>query len=220
MPIVLPHSVFFRIMKTGSTFVDQAIQRSGLRVCVIARTHDTPAALEKIRHRGVAFGKKRFATVRNPVTWYQSLWSAKQRAGQINELFRIRVLDKDAARIRQNEEQDFCSWLNRLMGDSPGLVSRLYSCYLGQNYDEFDAVLRQENLIEGLIATLQSFGEVFDPENIRQMEPINTAFSDFHDLAKYDMTTLQRLFQVEEKAFLMLHYSRNADDYTVHLKAT
>lgn len=164
MALELPHSIFFHIPKTGGTWVRQAIRNADIPVNEVGgwnfmQMEDLHGYFKHAKPCTVqAFGKLRFAFVRHPLTWHQSMW-----------VFNMRTNWKHSEFPRT---QSFTESMEAMLRDYPGYVSRLYEFYSDVEY-----VGRYESLADDLVNALRIAEEEFDEAALRATLPVNRSAS-------------------------------------------
>ncbi|MDP7069668.1 MAG: hypothetical protein QF815_04005 [Candidatus Peribacteraceae bacterium] len=188
MALLLPHSLFIHIPKTGGCWVQKAIKRSGIPYTEIGNRHDNLDRLGSVPDRFT------FAFVRNPLTWYQSQWSYKMKHGwQTSGNFNGAWLDSRCASDR------FDVFIRNCIEHFPkGVVSQIYHKYLGEDQIIIDYVGRQENAAEDLIIALRSAGEEFDEESIRLTKDVNVSDPLWKNQCQYTPEFVAAVVQYEE----------------------
>jgi hypothetical protein len=159
--LILPHSCFLHVPKTGGSWVKQAIRAAGIP----AREH----SIDGNTHLGIADcpepGKFRFAFVRNPLGLYRSYWQFKMTVGW------------DAANMldQRCRADDFVGFVMAVVRDFPGIYARSLRDYVGPAHAPIEFIGRYEDLVEDLVRALTLAGEQFDAEAIRQLPPSNVS---------------------------------------------
>ncbi|OGJ56134.1 hypothetical protein A2706_02325 [Candidatus Peribacteria bacterium RIFCSPHIGHO2_01_FULL_51_35] len=176
MALLLPHSVFLHIPKTGGMWVRQALLRSGLAKAELRHRQHAEGTLTAYphccKHTRVEDlddhsikGKMFFAFVRHPLSYYQSYWAFKMRTGWNHR----DIFDQTFA------HEDFSSFVRAVTSEKPGWVTSMYQAYLGN--DRVHIIGKQETLAEDLIRALTEAGEMFDASIIRGTPKQNEAAS-------------------------------------------
>lgn len=159
--LILPHSCFLHVPKTGGSWVKQAILASGIP----AREHSK----QGYTHLGLADcpgpGLFRFAFVRHPLGLYRSYWQFKMTVGW------------DAANVldQRCQSDDFATFVTKVLADFPGVYARSLRDYVGPPEAPIEFIGRFENLVEDLVQALTLAGERFDARAIRQLPPSNVS---------------------------------------------
>lgn len=155
MALMLPHSIFFHIPKTGGTWVREAIKNAGISTQEVGAS---PEFIQNKHNRYVRVdraGKFTFAFVRHPLTWYSSFWSYRMEQGW-----------------KQDDPADpflgpsFEGFVRRILRGFPGHVSWRYEHYIGPEPGVLDFVGKMENLAADLVKALRLAGEEFDEQKI------------------------------------------------------
>lgn len=159
--LILPHSCFLHVPKTGGSWVKKAVFAAGIP----AREH----AIDGYTHLGLADcpepGKFRFAFVRNPLALYRSYWQFKMTTGwdPHNELdLRCRA-------------DDFETFVRAVLAAYPGIYARTLVEFVGPPEAPIEFVGRYECLVEDLVKALTLAGESFDAGAIRTLPPYNVS---------------------------------------------
>ncbi|KKW39725.1 hypothetical protein A2454_01280 [Candidatus Peribacteria bacterium RIFOXYC2_FULL_55_14] len=209
MALLLPHSVFYHIPKTGGSWVRGAIQKAGIPTNEVGVLG--PVDMPLIDSRGlflhatpqaVPLQMFAFTFVRNPLSWYQSHWAYCTKNKRWNEHNPFE---------RQCASDNFHQFLRNALTYFPGGVSNMYRGYLGEEYTlPGGFVGRQERLVEDLILALRMAGETFDETSIRRTPPANLAarLDDFQHRCLYTAELLWEMMQSEGHAMRSLGYDR------------
>ena len=174
MALLLPKSVFFHIPKTGGMWVHRAAQRAGLAkgesLCNYHYKEGIPSRfpccthnIPETNYKELLEGKFLFAFVRNPLTWYQSLWSYHIRVGW----------ESGDTMYRKCASDKFDVFVRSVLQEYGGVSSARYKRCLGENAELLNVVGRFENITEDLIYALEMAGEEFDSEIIHSNGPTN-----------------------------------------------
>ena len=159
--LILPHSCFLHVPKTGGSWVKQAIIAAGIP----AREH----AIKGYSHLGIADcpepWKFRFAFVRNPLGLYRSYWQFKMTVGW----------DPDNVLDQRCRADDFQVFVNKVLAADAGIYARNLRDFVGTPEAPIEFVGRFENLVEDLVQALTLAGESFDAQAIRQLPPSNVS---------------------------------------------
>lgn len=204
MALVLPHSVFFHIPKTGGSWVRTVIKELKIPTREIGegrtethRSHCFPSQVDKaeLKNRFV------FTFVRDPLTWYQSRWAYSMETGwNPEDMFDLRCASND-----------FLTFIQNCISHYPkcGFVSRTYAFYTASPAHPFDFIGRQENLTEDLITALHMAGEEFDEEIVRSVPRVNqtNALLDWKSSAEYTEALKVKVQQVEREAIKRFGYA-------------
>lgn len=163
MAIILPRSVFRHCPKTGGTWVTLALRKAGI-VCESRGRKHWPGVSQP-PPPGVD-SKPHFTFVRHPLAWYRSYWQHRMRCGW------DRWDDFDQI----VKSPTFAQFVERAVEFYPGYLSVIYyRRFAGPPGHEIEFVGRTENLVDDLIAGLESLGETFDAAAIRSTPPQNVA---------------------------------------------
>jgi hypothetical protein len=158
-------TVFIHVPKTGGGWVTDAMKAAGIQQDPIGAEHHLGKDQIDLR------GRFAFAFVREPLSWYGSLWNFRRR------LWREKESDPSMV-IPQGEfsdetfARDFPDFVENVISTWPGYLSRYYEHYVGKAGDQVDFVGRYENLVDDLVRALEAGGEEFD-EGILRNYPAN-----------------------------------------------
>lgn len=173
MALLLPHSIFFHIPKTGGSWVRSAVSNAGIPVNEIikmpAKHYLNVGRLMHTFPTDVHLTDRfRFAFVRHPLTYYQSYWCFRMLRGWDSELTIDRTCQND------NFEKFVRAVLTE---EAEGWVTRNYCRFLGKDFRLLDFVGRMENLADDLVIALTLAGESFDERALRATPPLNVSFA-------------------------------------------
>ncbi|HLD32483.1 MAG TPA: hypothetical protein VJB10_02755 [Candidatus Peribacteraceae bacterium] len=209
MALLLPHSVFYHIPKTGGSWVREAIRKAGIPANEVGVMGASDLPFDEFRGlflhatpKAVPLQMFSFAFVRNPLSWYQSLWAYCMRSQRWN---------MDNSLQRKCASDDFHQFLRNVLTHFPGIVSKMYRGYLGDKYELIGGFIgKQERLSEDLILALRMAGEMFNEGAIRETPSANTAAqrADFRERCLYSEALLREMLQSEEHAIRALGYDR------------
>jgi hypothetical protein len=192
VPLLLPKSIFFHIPKTGGSYVTNALKRAFTKSYKgvgsekkhslnLRREHTPPSGVDK----DLKNGRFLFAFVRDPKTWYQSMWAYRSYGGWDNPLF---VLDTEC------KADTFDEFVNKVLERFPdGVMSRMVKEF----EEEMDFIGRQEHLTKDLIKALHLAGEDFEEHLILSTSPTNKMRPEYKDKIKYGWGTLKKLRKAE-----------------------
>jgi hypothetical protein len=155
--IVLEHSAFLHVPKTGGTWVAHALHAAGVtffqeRVWDRDREPHDHVPLRWARQR---YGDKRlFAFVRRPDLWWASYFHWKRHVGWRGK----NGIDARCAAA------DFPTFIDRVLAHYPGHLRAVYEEFVGPADWPIWRVGRHERLVEELDAILTAAGERYDRE--------------------------------------------------------
>ena len=172
MAWLLPRSVFIHVPKTGGQWVAAALEEAGLLAGTVGPIHASPE--EIAGDPEVAARSHRFAFVRNPLTWYRSMWAHRMDEGWAPvddpQWFTPRWIEAWAPFTDAVRAQRFDRFVRNVVAEFPdGFLSSLYEAYT----DGCTQVGRYEHLAEDLVRILSEIGERFDPDRVRRTPPRN-----------------------------------------------
>jgi hypothetical protein len=150
--------LFIHVPKTGGTWVKRAMEAGGITVSQ-ERASIHPPIWELDRQ-----GRFSFAFVRDPLAWWGSEWKFRRFHGY--KEFRDHPYDRWL-------DLGFDRFLERVVEECPGYLSRVLDDLLGQEGDSLDFIGRYENLTEDLVKALRFANESFDEEALRSVSTTN-----------------------------------------------
>ncbi len=159
--LILPKSCFLHVPKTGGSWVKKAIAAAGIP-CKSYEMSGNP-------HIGLKNcpcpEKFKFAFVRHPVNLYRSYWQYKMTFGW----------DSDNLLDQTCQSDNFRQFIRHVLDQFSGVYSDNLIEFIGETNDEIEFVGKYENLVDDLIAALNSAGETFDEQIIRTLPPFNVS---------------------------------------------
>lgn len=188
---ILPNSAFLHIPKTGGSWVFQSLIKMDLVESSFG--HIPITKLKELTEKPV------FAFVRNPVTWYQSRWSARNAREQGS------VLDFK----NKNEKRHFNIWVGRVIEEMPGRVTKMYKRYLGDKFDSVEHIGFTESLEGDLGYFLSRLKEKHNPEHFIPGHINKGADVD----RRYDRRTLRMIIESEMEAMQYFNYPTKVGNY-------
>lgn len=178
MALLLPHSIFIHVPKTGGSWVRKAIAHAGIPHTELLCRRSTrlgsllfPAANGKrswnhnCTHDGLRDidpgDRFTFGFVRHPLSFYQSYWRHKIRIGW----------DTENRFDRLNQAPDFSTFVEntlafRWLNGMEFSIEGIYSGCLEHSGRTVDFIGKQESLVEDLIRALRLAGEAFDEQKL------------------------------------------------------
>jgi len=169
--LVGSNALFLHIPKTGGSWVEEALIRSGVQT-------EAPPTIQGVtyRHCLLPMFEKRypfeFTFVRHPLSWYESWWKFLAGTWTICEpgvWHPQRTLERCST-------DSFSEFIRLCIEHEPGYVSRMYEWYIGPVGFEFvNYVGRFESLADDLVHVLRLLGETFSLDLVRGLDPLNVS---------------------------------------------
>jgi hypothetical protein len=193
MAVIMPHSAFIHVPKTGGTWCRTAIKRaklphfeSGPNVKrMLSRTHATlrkalPTINQRDWRKGDTTKVKRFTFgfVRNPLDWLASRW-----ADAIRKYGGVANHDHDHW-FNAAFSHDFSTYVDGVIEIEPSVPSNAILGRLGFHKDgavwvpddcKIDFIGKQENLVDDFVKALHLAGEKFSEKRVRALPPQRVA---------------------------------------------
>lgn len=163
MPVYIPQhkAVFIHIPKTGGTTVSKFLfQEFGKHIQTL-NGHKTG----HIKTRYVEKELFKFAFVRNPIDWWESVW--KMLGAMSKEQFWNGAGFQPLGIIAPLYDKDFNKFMTNVIRFVPGFYSEMLTWYLGKNYDGLDFVGRTRYLKTDLKEVLNKIGHEFDYNKLK-----------------------------------------------------
>jgi hypothetical protein len=159
--LILPHSCFLHVPKTGGSWVKKAIMAAGIDCQPFSPGGDHHPGLRDCP----CPHKFKFAFVRHPLALYRSYWQYKMTYGW----------DPHNAIDQRCRAEDFHSFVTAVLTHMPGVYGQGLDQFVGTAAQPIDFIGKHENLVEDLITALQLAGETFDADAIRALPPYNVS---------------------------------------------
>jgi hypothetical protein len=160
--------VFIHVPKTGGGWVTEAMKAAGIRQERIGDMHHLGKDEVDLQ------GRFAFAFVREPLSWYGSAWNFRRR------IWKEKATETPELEIPEAEfpdewfAMDFPDFLDKVINDRPGYLSRYYEHFVGPPNSPIDFIGRYENLVEDVVSALTLAGQEFDEEALRAFPAVNT----------------------------------------------
>lgn len=175
--LLLPHSIFIHVPKTGGTWVRKAIHKAGIPTSELAcnwhaGTWDKPQRRaddldlqpghlcwhNRLRDIDVC-DRLTFSFVRHPASMCISYWQYRQRTGwdlenNVDVFLKADTFEEFIKNTLEHSNQR-------------GWVSSMFRSYLLHKERTVDFIGKQENLVEDLVRVLRLAGEDFDEDALR-----------------------------------------------------
>lgn len=207
MALLLEHSIFTHVPKTGGTWLAEAVRRAGLVQESLGPVHATPRELKS--HQSYVPRPVTFAIVRHPATWYASLWAHRMDENwceiSARDWFSPASLERWALLTDRCKSRSFPEFVERCVEAFPdGWLSALYDTYITPG----TTVGRFENLVDDTIAILRRAGERFDETIIRGTEPQNVrgAVRKHHRRTIFTPSLLELIYASERRSYARFGY--------------
>ena len=203
MALLLPHSLFLHIPRTGGTWVRAAIHAAGIQTNEVAQSlAQKDGMLGSIKHAFLRELDDRclftFTFVRHPLAFYQSYWAYKMRRGPED----FNAFDA------HHMHNDFCTFACAVVRDYPGWLSDTYARYAGQDGKGVRFVGKLEQLADDLVAALRLARERFDETMLRSVPPVNeaSALPGFRERCRYTRELAEAVCESEKEAMTLYGY--------------
>ena len=155
--------LFIHVPKTGGTWVSQSMKAVGIYAPEERGSTDWHPNLSELERRG----RFTFAFVREPLSWYGSIWSFR-RKHQYHKHPVLGGLPYD-----QFIELDFPDFVEQVAENLPGFLSTYYEQWVGSPDNEIDFIGRYENLKADFVSALWMADQDFDGDGLGDIPPIN-----------------------------------------------
>lgn len=157
--------LILHIPRTGGTFIANMLGRLGVRVSVwnYARQDGYPmkhSTLMHLQRTQLAQVRSVYAVVRHPLSYYESTHAWLSQAGRRNRAeLRLRWKWHPSQIPADHFDEDFNTWLDKMVRYEPAWVTRLFEAYLGpEGGGCCDYVGRLEHLRVDLVKILRMLG--------------------------------------------------------------
>ena len=190
-------NLYVHYPKTGGTFVREILKRYCKNQRIESNWyHSSHLILENVDIKDFEFT---FATVRNPVEWYQSAWKflndflkrGKFREDEWNPLMPLEDCYND----------DFNKFIENCLNQYPSYYSNSLKLYLGENYNAIDFVLKTETLSFDICKVLERINVKHNPVDIlncpkfgQRVRPLTWDDSLKKQIIKNEMNVIQTFY--------------------------
>lgn len=236
MAVIMPHSAFIHVPKTGGTWCRQAIRQakipyieSGPRplghedlVAQLMRSHasyddalPTIAVRNWLKNDDTPADRFIFGFIRHPFKWLISRWAdAIRKYGGVA----AHDIAKDSW-FAKTFSHEFPEFIDRVIEHCPTVVSEALLGRLGFAVNEagiwvqgarpIDFIGKTENLVDDFIEALHRAGEKFNPAHVRSVTPKRVAgkLQRFKDVAQYNDAQREALYRANKQLFDDFGYS-------------
>jgi hypothetical protein len=144
--------LFIHVPKTGGSWATVALKAAGVKVEEEFGTTEFHPLLRELDRRG----RFTFAFVREPLSWYGSLWSFRRK----HQLHKHPV--HGGLPYDRFIDLDFSDFIDQVAEHLPGYLSEQYEQWVGPTDDEIDFIGHYENLEADFMSALRMAGQEFD----------------------------------------------------------
>lgn len=170
MAVLLEHSTFYHLPRTGGTWVTEVLLSGAVKgnIATVRSFKREVDAFINNKHVPPATLKPKnfsFAFVRHPLDWYKSVWKFRTKHDGTWKVKRYCELTTKCGR------NNFPEFIDALIKNYP-------DGYYNKVVDKFspvDFMGRQETLVDDLIIALTMAGEKFDEKAIRNYKQTNVS---------------------------------------------
>lgn len=178
MAVLMPHSIFIHIPKTGGTWVRAVLPAAGIKCREVGPPGGTNIQVIHCSVRGLPqhLRKKRliFSCIRHPVAWLKSRWSYAIERGKLK-------VKKKRGWLENSLNEDLNVFIERALERNPSAPARAMMHPIGWQYidgiwqdtlkKKDRAIGRTETIREDLMDFLRKAGEKFNPIVIEEFAP-------------------------------------------------
>jgi hypothetical protein len=157
MAILLKNCRILHCGKTGGSWINEAISRSGVDHLRLGGSYEH---LEL--HQFPDDGVPTISCVRKPPKWIRSFWAYRQRQ-----------TPKNPSQLDEIMCNDLHKFVDAYLRERKGYMTEMFEKFVGEPGNEIDHVCRNDTLLYDLIDALRLCGEVFDEAEIRSTPRIN-----------------------------------------------
>lgn len=169
---------FHHIPKSGGTWVKSVLVKLGLMT-----KHNLAQACPGIGRHGLIEHYRmnhdfRFSFVRHPIAWYESFFKFQYKKWRA---FEPEAKWHPQRSLEKYASDDFNEWMERVLKNEPGYVTRMFEWYLGpEGAERVDFIGQQENIRYHLQWALEYAGFQVSSEQWRvlQNEPARNVSPD------------------------------------------
>jgi hypothetical protein len=160
--------------------VSEAMKEAGVQVS--EPTEEEPELFHLHQHEIETSGRFTFAFVREPLSWFASMYRYRRQQGTRDFHGPGEQVDEWVHTL------EFPEFLHRMATEMPDFLSHYFELYVGPRDNSIDFVGRYEALRDDLVLALREAGQSFDEPMLRTIDPINVANGTTH-LSDPDLIT-------------------------------
>ena len=186
MCVIMDKVIFFHTPKTAGEWVRDALYNS-TKVIASIGNHPFP---RNVKHKLFSL-----CFVRHPLTWYQSFWAYKMRAGWVD----------GNPGIESFRDDDFNTFVNNVVTGTSGFLSRTMDRRIGHR---MSFIGKYENLVGDLIKALELAEQPFDEKKLIETPPDNVSY----ELPEYKREIAEKVIKTEDVMLKRFGYSFDIDE--------